>query len=263
MSEESAEIVRRLFAAHARRDMTAIEEMYDPSIEWEDVSGLWGDWGVRRGRDGVREAFASWFKAFEDVTFTAEDLFDAGEHVVVATRLRGRGRGSGLEVDQRITLVWTVNDRRVTHVRGYRDRSDALEALGLPQSPGNVEQYRRAAQAFNEGDLDSLLAVMDPEVEAYPRLAPIEGGYSGHDGVRRWFESLSAAFPDFHSVVVDVRDLGHLTFAELRNRGRGAGSDTPFEQSSWHVAEWRDGKCIRWQVYATRGEALDAVGLSE
>ena len=52
-------------------------------------------------------------------------------------------------------------------------------------SQENVEQYRRAAQAFNEGDLDALVAVMDPEVEALPRVAPIEGGYSGHDGVRR------------------------------------------------------------------------------
>ena len=130
-------------------------------------------------------------------------------------------------------------------------------------SQKHVELYRRAAQAFNDGDLDALLAVMDPDVEAFPRLAPIEGGYSGHDGVRRWFESLHAAFPDFHAVVVDVRDLGHLTLAELRNRGRGAGSDTPFEQSSWHVAEWRDEKCVRWRVYETGAEARAAVGLSE
>jgi ketosteroid isomerase-like protein len=130
-------------------------------------------------------------------------------------------------------------------------------------SEENVKLYRRAAQAFNDRDLDALLAVMDPEVEGLPRLAPIEGGYSGHDGVRRWFDSLHAAFPDFHAAVVDVRDLGHLTFAELLNRGRGAGSDTPFEQSSWHVAEWRGEKCVRWQVYGTRAEALEAVGLSE
>ena len=131
MSRENVEVVRRLFEAQERHDVDAIRELYDPGIEWEDVSGLWGDWGTRHGRDGVREGFASWFKAFEDVTFTAEDYLDAGEHVVVATRIRGRGRGSGLEVDQPITLLWAVNGGRVTHVRGYRDRSDALEAVGL------------------------------------------------------------------------------------------------------------------------------------
>ena len=131
MSRENVEIVRRLFEAQARHDLDAIEDLYDPSIEWDDVSGLWGDWGERRGRDGVRDAFASWFEAFEDVTFTAEDFLDAGDHVVVATRIRGRGRGSGLAVDQSITLVWALKGGRVTRVGGYRDRSEALEAVGL------------------------------------------------------------------------------------------------------------------------------------
>jgi hypothetical protein len=40
-------------------------------------------------------------------------------------------------------------------------------------SQENVERYRQAARAFNDGDLDALLAVMDPEVEGLPRLAPI------------------------------------------------------------------------------------------
>ena len=94
MSQENVEVVRRLFDAQARNDVDTIRELYDPSIQWDDVSGLWGDWGARRGRDGIRDAFASWFEAFEDVTFTAEDFLDAGEHVVVVTRIRGRGRGS-------------------------------------------------------------------------------------------------------------------------------------------------------------------------
>ena len=134
MSQENVDVVRRLFEAHARRDEETVRELYDPEIQWEDVSGLWGDWGTRHGRDGVREAFASWFKAFEDVTFIAEDFTDAGEHVVVVTRISGRGRSSGLEVDQHITLLWAVRGGRVTSVRGYRDRSDALEAVGLSEN---------------------------------------------------------------------------------------------------------------------------------
>jgi ketosteroid isomerase-like protein len=133
MSNENVEVVRRLFDAQARNDVDTIRELYDPSIQWDDVSGLWGDWGARRGRDGIRDAFASWFEAFEDVTFTAEDFLDAGEHVVVVTRIRGRGRGSGLVVDQSITLLWTLSGGRVTRVGGYRERSEALQAAGLSE----------------------------------------------------------------------------------------------------------------------------------
>ena len=35
------------------------------------------------------------------------------------------------------------------------------------------------------------------------------------------------AISDFCTEVVEVRDVGDVTLAELRNRGRGAGSDTP------------------------------------
>lgn len=133
MSQRNVAVVRSLFEAQARHDLDAIRELYDPSIEWDDVSGLWGDWGSRRGREDISDAFARWFEAFEDVTFQADDFLDAGDHVVVTTRIRGRGRGSGLAVDHTITLVWTVGDGRVTRVGGYRERREALEAIGISE----------------------------------------------------------------------------------------------------------------------------------
>ncbi len=130
-------------------------------------------------------------------------------------------------------------------------------------SQENVQLYRQATRAFNQGDLDAFLGLIDEEVEAVPRIGAVEGGYHGHDGMRRWWESLKATFPDFHAEVVEVRDLGEVTLAELRNRGHGAGSDTPVEQQSWHVARWRDEKLVWWRAYGTEDEALAAAGLAE
>ena len=134
MTEWNVEIVRRLFHAQARGDLVTIQELYAPDIEWEDVSGLWGDWGIRRGRKDVQDAFATWFEAFEEVTFLGEDFSDIGDHVVVSTRISGRGRGSGLAIDQLITLVWAVHGGRVTRVWGFRERREALDALGLAEA---------------------------------------------------------------------------------------------------------------------------------
>ena len=60
-----------------------------------------------------------------------------------------------------------------------------------------------------------------------------------------------------------MRNFGEATLGILRNRGRGGGSDTPFEQSLWLVAWWRRGKCIRWDTRQTAAEALEAAGLRE
>jgi ketosteroid isomerase-like protein len=50
----------------------------------------------------------------------------------------------------------------------------------------NVELARRAYDALNRRDLDAFLALMDADVEAFPRVVAIEGGFHGHEGIRRW-----------------------------------------------------------------------------
>jgi ketosteroid isomerase-like protein len=130
-------------------------------------------------------------------------------------------------------------------------------------SQENVELMREVFDAFNRRDLDGVLALMDDGVEANSRLAPMEGGYRGHEGIRRWWENLLDVFPDFTIEVVEMRDLRKVTIGVLRNRGHGGGSDTPIEEMLWLVASWRRGRCASWSACQTEAEALEAAGLSE
>ena len=131
-------------------------------------------------------------------------------------------------------------------------------------SAENVELYKRGIDAFNRRDLEAFLTLAHPEVVAVSRVLAIEGGsYRGHDGVRDWWETLLDVFPDFTIEVVSVRDAGDVIVAELRNRAHGGGSETPLEELVWQVAEWRDGQIVRWQMYGSEPEALEAAGLQE
>jgi ketosteroid isomerase-like protein len=130
-------------------------------------------------------------------------------------------------------------------------------------SQENVERVRRAFQAFNDRDLGAVLATLDDEVEAFPRLAAVEGGYRGHEGVRRWWAHLLDTFPDFHVEILEIRDLEDFMILALHLRGRGAGSETPIDAKVWHVNRLREGKVIRWRVYTSESEALEAVRLGE
>ena len=131
MSHANANVVRAVVEAQQRRDWKAFRGLYDPGIEWEDTSGLWGDWGTRRGFREVRDAWVTWFEAFEQVEFEIEDILETGENVVAFIRVTGRGRESGLVIEQRLPSVWTVRGGRVVRVRGYREDTDALDAAGL------------------------------------------------------------------------------------------------------------------------------------
>ena len=107
----------------------------------------------------------------------------------------------------------------------------------------NEERARQAVDAFNRRDLDSLLSLIAPDVECIPLQAEMEGGaaYTGHDGVRRWWENLLGVFPDFHSVIDDVRTVGDMTVTRLQLSGQGKGSDAPMLQTNWQATRWRDG----------------------
>jgi ketosteroid isomerase-like protein len=133
MSQENVEIVRRIWEADRRRDVEAVHGAYAPDVVWEDNTGLWGDWGRARGPAGIRTAWGRWYEAFADVRFEWDEVADTGDHVVVTYRTYARGRGSGVVVDQAITLLWTVQAGKVVHIRAYPDRADALEAAGLSE----------------------------------------------------------------------------------------------------------------------------------
>ena len=130
-------------------------------------------------------------------------------------------------------------------------------------SEENVEVTRQAYDALNRRDLDAFLATMDADVDAVSLLVAMEGDYHGHAGIRRWWESLLNAFPDFAIEVVDVRDLGDLVLSTLHARGHGSDTDTPFEMPLWQLVRFRRGKCVWWSSYGSESEALEAAGLRE
>ena len=131
-------------------------------------------------------------------------------------------------------------------------------------SQENVELASRAYDAVNRRDLDGFLALMDDEVKAVSVLVAMEGEYQGHAGIRRWWQNMLDVFPDFNVEVVEVRDLGgDSTLATLHWRGHGTGSGTPIDMVIWMGVRMRDGKCVWWQAFGDKDDALEAAGLRE
>jgi ketosteroid isomerase-like protein len=143
MSEENVEIARRMLEASDRRDGEAVFAAYDPDIEFDtsEVRTIAGmedsnpDFPERvRGRHAVRAALHEWVSAWEIVDYEHEELIDAGDQVVHFIRQRIRGRTSGIEFTFRpYAQVWTLRAGKITAMKVYADRADALEAAGLSE----------------------------------------------------------------------------------------------------------------------------------
>ncbi len=90
-----------------------------------------------RGHEGVRRYFETFAEAMADIRFSAERVWTAGaEDLVVELRLTAAGRQTGIPVEQRVFLVWTVREGKALKVDTYASLEPALASAGLPQEPG-------------------------------------------------------------------------------------------------------------------------------
>ncbi len=134
MSRENVEVVRQIYEATARRDTGKVLSLYDADVEWVMAHHPRGEMfggGSIRGHEGLRAWFHAWYEAFDEFEHNCEQLIDAGEHVVSVGVDRGRGRESGIVVEQRLAAAWTVHDGKVVRVAWFPSREQALEAVGL------------------------------------------------------------------------------------------------------------------------------------
>jgi ketosteroid isomerase-like protein len=134
MSEENVEIVRRLYQAAARRDNVAVYSLYDPDIEWDATRTERGTvtGRVARGHEGLRKWLRDWYGAWENIDDDLEELIDLSDDEVISVMTqRGRGRASGVQVEDRLATIWTIQGGRIIRAVWFPTREEALEAAGL------------------------------------------------------------------------------------------------------------------------------------
>jgi ketosteroid isomerase-like protein len=85
---------------------------------------------VHRGHEGIG-AYLSELADHAELRVEMTEFIDAGDYVVTPVRLDGRGRASGAPFEEHEVHVLRLRDGKVTEVREYRDKNEALQAVGL------------------------------------------------------------------------------------------------------------------------------------
>lgn len=70
-----------------------------------------------------------WLASFDILRLELEEPRELGDHVVVVVRGHGRGRASGVELDNRFCQVWTLRCGTAVRMREYTTREQGLAAL--------------------------------------------------------------------------------------------------------------------------------------
>ncbi len=128
---------------------------------------------------------------------------------------------------------------------------------------GNESIARAFADAFNERDIEALLARCYPSCVIVAQRSETEGPYQGHEGVRRWAEGYWELVPDVRITLDRVTEVGPGRVLILGRQAGTTAQETQFDAPLALVADIEDGLLTMMTAYATRAQALEAVGVVE
>jgi ketosteroid isomerase-like protein len=132
MSQENVEIVRRMLDAFLAGDADAAATAFDPEMAWDASAYPFPDLPQGGGgRDAYLRAVAAYAAAWPGYEATLAEVISAENDVVVVLHETIRAAGGHLPLERDLFAVYTVHDRRISLVRFYKTRKEALEAAGL------------------------------------------------------------------------------------------------------------------------------------
>lgn len=124
--------------------------------------------------------------------------------------------------------------------------------------PDNLALAQRLTDAWNQGDVATVLALVIPEVE----IETPGGVDRGPEAVRRWVEKQTQPHAVMHVVVDRLLEADDrvvvLARRQMRWRETGELAD---ETPQAALLTFRAGKLSRWQLFPDRKQALLAAGI--
>jgi ketosteroid isomerase-like protein len=127
---------------------------------------------------------------------------------------------------------------------------------------GNSALVREAYAAFNRGDFDAAVELLDPQVEwQLPPNVPDTGTLRGLDQVRDGLGNFLESWQSFRADVKDVVAAGDRVVVLVRFGGQSTtGLELEGSGVDAHLWTLRDGKAVKVQMFSGTSEALSAIG---
>jgi ketosteroid isomerase-like protein len=130
MSDENVRLVERAIAAINARDIDRYLACCTENVKLETPMAAVG--GVYEGIDGISRFFADIEEAAPDFRIELDGVEGVDSKRVIAfLRTSSTGRASGIRMASPTTNVYDLLDGKISHIRIFFDRQDALKAVGL------------------------------------------------------------------------------------------------------------------------------------
>ena len=121
-----------------------MQTMYAEDAVW-DISGVFTDVAPIQGHESLRRYWDEVWETWEGVRMDPLEVFDVGDgRYVVDVRLWGKGKRSGVEVDQRFAYLYTLRpeDEKIIRAQLLPDVQSAVTVAEVIRSLALLLRHR-------------------------------------------------------------------------------------------------------------------------
>ena len=115
-----------------RSDVDAILAVFDPECEVVFPPEV-PEPGPFRGHAELRQWMEGFLAAWDSHHSEVVEIVEAGDTVVAMLHQRGRGTGSGVEMDETDAHVFEFRRGKIVRWQNFAERADALGAVGIQE----------------------------------------------------------------------------------------------------------------------------------
>jgi ketosteroid isomerase-like protein len=135
--QDAVEVLREQFAATNERDFARAMTFYSDDVVLVVEEGFLNT-GTFEGKEAVGEWYGDWFRAFDtDYRFEIEEIRELRPGVVFMTAsYGGSGRSSGVQVRDRRSYLYRVDQGKIRRIQFFLTSQAAMEAASLPEWSG-------------------------------------------------------------------------------------------------------------------------------
>lgn len=124
--QRNVDLARRGLEVYNRGDIDAVLKLFSPEVRVYSPPEFINS-GMFHGHEGWLSWIGQWNEAWEAFDIRVDEVEPIGERfVVVRVRQEGRGRGSGISVEQDVVYLYEIRDELCVYLAIYPDRERAL-----------------------------------------------------------------------------------------------------------------------------------------
>ena len=121
----SADLLRAAYDALGRRDFESLSGLADPGFEMDLTDRVLNP-ATYRGAEGLARFLQEVDELWASMDLTVEQVLERDDEALAILRVKLQGRGSGVQLNDRIGQWWTLRDGKLVGMRLYQDVDAAL-----------------------------------------------------------------------------------------------------------------------------------------